>query len=411
MLRTEKRRLSFLAFTMAFVLIITGSVRPLLVYANDDEENETQASSSTTSKYQSELDAISKKLKELENSSKEIQRNIADAKTQKDKETANKNSLDTQINITKSEIELLEERITVLEQKIADKEQEIVDKQAEVDANYEQFRKRLRAMYMNDEASVLGLVLGADSFADFLTKTETVVRISDHDRKLMENLTQERIQLEGLKADLEDNMADVEETRLETENKKKDLGVKLQEVNLKIHEIADMEKQFNSELDKNKAEMARMRAEMDEIYKRIEWDKSPYVGGEMAWPLPGFTKISSEYGYRFNGADFHTGMDITGSNVYGQSIVAANAGTVKFVNWTYTAGRGYGIYVIVDHGGGVSTLYAHCSSIAVKVGDVVTRGQAIASVGSTGWSTGPHLHFEVRIDGKHTNPKPYVMKK
>jgi len=102
-------------------------------------------------------------------------------------------------------------------------------------------------------------------------------------------------------------------------------------------------------------------------------------------------------------------MDIAGTGVYGANIVAANTGTVRYVNWAYSPGRGYGIYLIVDHGGGVSTLYAHCSNILVKVGDTVIKGDPIAKVGSTGWSTGPHLHFEVRVNGNAQNPKHYVI--
>ena len=105
---------------------------------------------------------------------------------------------------------------------------------------------------------------------------------------------------------------------------------------------------------------------------------------------------------------FHTGVDFTGSNVNGKKVVAANAGTVTFTKSTYIAGVGYGKYLILDHGGGYSTLYAHLSSINVSVGDEVRKGENIANVGSTGWSTGPHLHFEIRVNGKHTNPLPYL---
>ena len=135
-----------------------------------------------------------------------------------------------------------------------------------------------------------------------------------------------------------------------------------------------------------------------------------YVGGIFAWPVPGFSYISSDYGWRFNNTNYHTGVDITGSGVYGKNIVAANTGTVAFVQTTYTPNVGYGKYIIIDHGGGITTLYGHTKEIYVKVGQKVSRGQKIAAVGSTGWSTGPHLHFEVRKDKKHTNPWPYLKK-
>ena len=118
-------------------------------------------------------------------------------------------------------------------------------------------------------------------------------------------------------------------------------------------------------------------------------------------------------GWRFGGTDYHTGIDIAGLNsagqgIYGKPILAAADGTVAFTQTNYVAGRGYGIYLIIDHGGGISTLYGHTSGLAVNVGDTVKRGQTIAYVGSTGWSTGPHLHFEVRVNGSHVTPWSYL---
>lgn len=136
-----------------------------------------------------------------------------------------------------------------------------------------------------------------------------------------------------------------------------------------------------------------------------------YVGGDFLWPVKGYNHISSYYGWRFNNTDFHTGIDITGSGIYGKPVRAANAGKVIFVQTTYTAGKGYGKYVIIDHGGGRATLYAHMSAVSVSLGDWVAQGDKVGEVGSTGWSTGPHLHFEIRIDGKKTNPMNYFSKK
>ena len=150
-----------------------------------------------------------------------------------------------------------------------------------------------------------------------------------------------------------------------------------------------------------------LQSEISAVFDAAQWDASPYTGGEMIWPAPG-KYVVSPYGWRFRGQDFHTGMDIAGADCYGSAIAAANDGVVKFVNTEYTPGRGYGIYLILDHGGGVSTLYAQCSNVLVAVGDSVVRGQPIAQIGSTGFSTGPHLHFEVRNDGAHADPLPYV---
>lgn len=160
------------------------------------------------------------------------------------------------------------------------------------------------------------------------------------------------------------------------------------------------------------AEEARQAAEAlkqaDNAYTQISLDETPYAGGDMVWPVPGYHIITSPYGWRYNGKDFHTGIDIGGADIHGANIVAANGGTVRFVNLEDTPGAGYGIYLIIDHGGGISTLYAQCSSILVNEGDTVKRGQVIAAVGETGFSTGPHLHFEVRNKAAHKDPLPYI---
>ena len=169
-----------------------------------------------------------------------------------------------------------------------------------------------------------------------------------------------------------------------------------------------MEKEYLANIAAKQKEMEETQAEIDRIYEEMDGEMEEFVGGTFMYPVPGYTYISSYYGWRFNGTDFHTGVDFTGSNVNGKKVVAANAGNVIFTKTTYIPGKSYGKYIIVDHGGGFSTLYAHLSSVNVSVGDYVKKGQSIGNVGSTGWSTGPHLHFEIRVNGKHTNPLPYL---
>jgi len=132
--------------------------------------------------------------------------------------------------------------------------------------------------------------------------------------------------------------------------------------------------------------------------------------GKFTWPLPAGHIITSPFGWRNigRGREFHSGIDIAGGSVMGKPIVAADGGTVKLANYNPNNSSGYGMYIIIDHGGGFTTLYAHCSAIKVNVGDKVTKGQEIALVGQTGDATGPHLHFEVRINGVAVNPLLYV---
>lgn len=357
--------------------------------------------------YKSELADLNSQYAELQKEQDAINASINKAKSEKEKQLAVKKELDGQIYLTRQQIQVLEEKISLLNDNIEEKEIEIIDKQADIDDNYTLFKKRVRAMYMSGDSSTMGLILGADDFYDFLTRAEVLSRIAEHDRELIERLQKDKADIEEAKAEIEADRADLEGSVANLDGLKSTLSGQLEQTQKQIQDISALEEQFLKDKAKNQQEMAAVQADIDDIYAKLE-SMGDYVGGEFLWPVPGYSNITSYYGWRFNNSDFHTGIDISGANVYGKKIVAANSGKVVFVQRSYTPGKGYGIYLIIDHGGGMSTLYGHTSEILVDVGDYVTRGETIAKVGSTGWSTGPHLHFEIRINGKHTNPLEYL---
>ena len=360
-------------------------------------------------RYQGQLDDINSQIANLEQERQQIERSIASARDERQQQTRQRDYIDSQVIITRSEIALLEERIELLELDIEAQLAEIEEKQAEIDTNHALFLARTRAAFIQDDASTLGLVLGADSFVSFLTRTDSMARIAEHDRRLGQMLTEQRLEMEQAKAALNARLEELEDDREQAEERRQLLTTQLAQANSRIHNINEAEREFTANLEANRAMRAQMARELEDIIRRIEWSQSPYVGGEMAWPVPGFFRITSDFGWRFNGRDFHTGIDIAGSGIHGATVVAANSGTVRFTNWAHTPGRGYGMFVIIDHGGGISTLYAHLSNITVSVGDTVTIGSPIGNVGSTGWSTGPHLHFEVRHGSRAVNPRPYII--
>lgn len=407
---------SFAEFMPAWAAVVEEEDDAVVVEeaadGNDEPVAEAQDNSAEIAQLQNQLNQVSDDLEQYKQEQERIQADIASAQNEKEKAEKVRNNFGYQITLTENEISALQQRITLLEQDIEQKQVSIEEKQAEIDDNYDLFKQRLRAQYMQDNGTLLGLLFGVDSFAEFLSRSDTVNRIAQHDRFLMETLTEERISIEQDKADLETSKQQVEADKAQTEIKKQELAVQYQEAQQQVHDARQMEEAFMADLEKNKAMQQQMQAEIDNLYKQIEFSKNAYAGGAMAWPVPGYSTISSSYGWRFSGTDFHTGIDITGSGCHGASIVAANDGVVSLVNTGYTPGVGYGIYVIIDHGmqdgNSISTLYAHCSSISVSTGQTVKRGQAIAQVGSTGWSTGPHLHFEVRINSNHVNPASYI---
>lgn len=364
--------------------------------------------------YQSQLDDINAQMRRLDDQRRQIESNIAGARDERAQETLRRNSINEEITITRGEISLLSQRITLLEEDIEAQLEAIEEKQEEIEANHALFLARTRAQFVQDDASTLGLVLGADSFVSFLTRTDSMVRIADRDRRLTETLTEQRIELEEAKEALEARLEELEDDRALINDRQRSLNSQVEAANQRIGQLDAREQEFQRNLESNRAMREQMQREMDEIFRRIEMSQNPYVGGDMAWPVPGHFRVTSEFGLRFGGRDNHTGIDIAGASqgvINGATVVAANSGTVRVANHSHSPGRGYGMFIIIDHGGGVSTLYAHLSAISVTVGQNVNIGDPIGRVGSTGWSTGPHLHFEVRHNGRAVNPRPYIFRR
>lgn len=357
-----------------------------------------------------ELDALNDKYDQLDKQQKELQSKIDKAKTDKDKQVAIKNKTTSDIAILEGQIAVLKEKIVVMEREIAAKEEEIAGLSSDIDANYALFKERMRAMYMSDTSTTIGLVLGADSYGDYLARSEMVTRVASHDRELIAGLTAAKENIESIKADLSKEQDDLNAAKQSVEAKNTELDGRLAATVSQIQDLDSMEKEFLANKAELQQEMKNVQADLDAVYASLQLSTDEFVGGVFCQPVPGYSKITSYYGWRFGGSDFHTGIDFSGTNVLGKNVVAGNTGTVVVTNESFVNGKrgGYGRYIMVDHGGGYTTLYGHLSKIDVSVGDQVRKGEPIGKVGSTGWSTGPHLHFEVRINGKHQNPLNYL---
>ncbi|MCI8648906.1 MAG: peptidoglycan DD-metalloendopeptidase family protein [Anaerotruncus sp.] len=375
--------------------------------AAEGEENSTP----DFSEERAQIDALSNQYKQLQQKQNQIQSQINQATSERAKQQAIKEQISEQINNTQQQINLLTQRIGLLNDSIAEKEVELEEKQLEIDQGFELLKKRMRAMYMsNGNNSKLGMVLDADSYSQMVMRTEVTSRIAEHDQEMLERLTSEKKELNRIKEGIESDKVRVEEDKKEMGEKKEELDGQMVQAQDKIHEYASMEQQFLANKTELRKQMQQVQAEINAIYDEINKtsQSAPYIGGDLKWPSATLFQVTSSFGTRFGGSDYHTGIDISGGGAYGSAVLAAGAGTVVKANLTYTAGYGYGIYVIVDHGGGVQTLYGHCSALNVTQGQTVAAGQQIAQVGSTGWSTGPHIHFEVRVNGKAQNPVSYL---
>ena len=408
------KRILLSAVCCGLCIITVALSSPVSAYADNTSGETKNTNSAAEEEYKNQLADLQDKQKDIAARQKALNDKIKNAKSEKAQLQAKANSLDEQISITRDQMELCQNRINVTQDYISAKHAEIDKKETDINESMQLFRDRVRAIYMtggySDKANSLIMLLSSESVSDFLTRAMYLKRLNEHDRALMDVLEEELASLNDEKAELDETKKELEAEKAELTETRDSLQNSLIEARSSIQDINAMQSELEENYEELSGYLKEIQNEIADIYKNLTTSKEDYVGGEMMWPAPGYSKITCEYGWRFNGTDFHTGIDISGSGIHGAKVVAANTGTVIFTKQCPYNGYsyGYGTYAIVDHGGGITTLYAHMSSLAVNVGDVVVMGQQIGNVGNTGWSTGAHLHFEVRKDGKSVNPLPYV---
>ena len=358
----------------------------------------------------------------LEQEQEENDAKLASLKEDQSKQQEYKDALDAQMQNLQSQIDGLNTQINSLDASIEEKNTAIAEKQKNIDEDVETLKERLCAIYMMGDASTLEILLQSESVIDMAQKVELLNIITEHDTKLIAQLTADMESIADEKAEIESEKEQVAAARTELESKGSELAEVQAEAERVLEELNQSVASVQAESDRIAEEKAQASAEIDQWWKDYyaqlaeqenqqnngssgssggsssgSIGSGGYVStGNFTWPVPGFTNISCGY------SSGHKAIDISGGGrtIYGTPIVAADSGKVVTATYHYS----YGNYVMIDHGGGYSTLYAHASSLAVSVGQTVTKGQTIAYVGSTGNSTGPHLHFEVRVNGNRQNP-------
>ena len=312
-----------------------------------------------------------------------------------------------ELNESKAKEKSLGDQVNSLEQQINSKQSDIDELEAaeeKVNTQNENLNARLRNMYKNGSVGFIDVLMDSGSFSEFLNNLSLVEKVYTSDQDVLEELQKAYDEIDAKKKEIETLQAELSESKATMEEQKSRLEADKASVEKKKSEIAADSAETQRELDKLEADAQALTSSIRNSGSSSS--SSKYNGGIMAWPVPSCHTVSSGYGGRIHPTTgkykFHGGLDIPGS--YGSAIVAANSGKV----WAGNRGDSYGNYLIIDHGGGVSTLYGHSSKVLVSTGQSVSRGQRIANVGSTGRSTGPHCHFEVRINGSRANPTPYV---
>lgn len=344
-------------------------------------------------------------LSQIRNNIKNKQQELNESRAKEKSLGDQVNSLEQQINSKQSDIDELEASISEAQAKLETLEEELAAAEEKVNTQNENLNARLRNMYKNGSVGFIDVLMDSGSFSEFLNNLSLVEKVYTSDQDVLEELQKAYDEIDAKKKEIETLQAELSESKATMEEQKSSLEADKASVEKKKSEIAADSAETQRELDKLEADAQALTSSIRNAGSSSS--SSKYNGGIMAWPVPSCHTVSSGYGGRIHPTTgkykFHGGLDIPGS--YGSAIVAANSGKVI---WAGNRGDSYGNYVIIDHGGGVSTLYGHSSKVLVSTGQRVSRGQRIANVGSTGRSTGPHCHFEVRINGSRVNPNPYV---
>jgi len=345
---------------------------------------------------QKQKKTVDKKISDLAKQKKQEEKKLETAKDKKEEiESAQKKE--------QREYQELLNQVSELNEGIAELDKSIEASNKEYNEKLELLKVRLRVMYENSDFTYIDTLAESKSIVDFFERLELVATISKKDKEIIDGIKEAKNDIEYKKQLVVGEKNLVEQKADESLKNINNLSASRASLDKEIKDI-------NSKLDKLEDEEDKLISQSNALVNQIKnlQTKGAYAGGSMAWPCPSSSKISSYYGNRMHPIlkkyKMHTGIDISASQ--GSSIVAANSGTVLMAGWQ----SGYGYTVVIDHGGGITTLYAHCSKLLVKVGSKVKSGQTIAKVGSTGLSTGPHLHFEVRKNGSTTDPLRYVGK-
>ena len=357
---------------------------------------------------QSQIDALEEQRDALRAEREEMQAGIDELESQQADVLQQKAALDAQNEVYRQEIELIEEQVSLYTQLVEQKRQEV---ELATQAESEQlatYRRHVRAMEENGRYTYLSILFGSRSLGELMSNLDMIGEIMEADQRSYEQYTVAREQSEQIQAEYETMLTELDSRQSELETEKAALEVQIDEA---TQMIVDLEAQIETDraaYEEQLAKEAALEADIQEMIAELERQEaanSIVSTGTYIWPLPGYSP-GSAYGWRIHpiwgDRRFHAGEDIGAP--MGTPILAADSGLVTVIP---DNGNGYGNYIMINHGGGRVTLYAHMSGFAVSNGATVTQGQTIGYVGSTGNSTGPHLHFEVRVNGATTDPKSY----
>lgn len=396
----------------AAVLLVGG--QPLLAFADNVDEIEANIKA----KEQEISDANKKK--------KELQGNLTEVKKIKESLETQRSDLQSYVTQLDQNLSDVEEKIAELKELIAEKEEEILQTTEDLEEaeeketeQYDALKERIKFLYEKGDTYYVELLFSSSGFSDFINRKDYIEKLSTYDMDLFKEYVKNRELIEVCKSELEAEEELLEEAKAKVDEEQANLeeliSTKESEINRYTGDIKDKEKaiaEYEADIAMENDTIKALEAALAEERKRLLEENGVenvvYDGGMFKWPAPSYTRISSEYGWRMHptlGVEkFHNGVDMAAPG--GSPILAAYDGEVIAAGYNSSMGN----YIMINHGGGLITIYMHASALYVSQGTMVARGEKIAAVGTTGRSTGNHLHFGVRLNGQYVSPWNYLGK-
>lgn len=419
----SKRKLwvSILAGVLAVIMILSlvAGVLPGLVNA-----------AKSVSELESQVDELEEQQKEIEKEISKLEGQLSDNLDDMEAIVAQKNTIDQEIFLLHAQVANLNEQIAAYGRLIADKQEELDAAQERLDALNQKNKERIRAMEEDGSLTYWSVLFKANSFADLLDRMNMIEEIAASDRRRLQEMSEAAQQVADAKQTLETEKAGLEDTKVQLEKSQKKQEEKRAEADKLLAELVATGEEYEKLLDKAEEESSKIGSALDDAKDDLEDAKyqqwlstsvppttagsnsggtagdSNVVGGK-TWLIPcNYTRFSSPFGWRihpvYGDQRFHYGVDLSAAS--GTPIVATRSGVVSVATYSWSAGY----YVTIDHQDGFSSKYLHMTHYIVSPGTEVSAGQIIGYVGSTGTSTGPHLHFSILYNGEHVNPANYI---
>lgn len=377
-----------------------------------------QASSASTEKVTEDA-ASTKSLQEAQDEKAQLEKALKEAQSTIEDLVDSKGDIESKVTELNQQLIDISARITDLENQLTAKSEDIQETKDELAGakereaqQYADMKVRIQFMYENGQTSYLEALLSSRNISEFLNSADYIAQIQSYDRQKLTEYQDTVESIVNLEAQLEQEYTDLEALKSTVESNKATVAAMMRQKESELADISGDIEDAQSDADYYAAEI-QAQEELIAAIKRAEAEKAaagveehPYTGGAFRWPCPSSTRVTSDYGTRvspMSGASSnHKGIDIGASA--GADIIAAADGTVTAASYSSAAGN----YVMIDHGGGLYTVYMHASSLLVSPGQTVSAGDVIAKVGSTGISTGSHLHFGVSLNGSYVSPWSYL---